>query len=407
MTGGRAPRSIDLVAAHASPLDEQAGGQSVHVRGLSAALADQGHDVTVWTRRDSAELPPVVTMRNGVRVHHLDAGPARPVPSDELVPHLPAMAATLRAAWLRRRPGVVHAHFWTSGLVALGAARDLDVPVVQTFHALGSVQRRHHGRDDAGPPGRVAAERYVGRQADRVVATCSDEVVELIRLGVPRRRIGLVPCGVSTDVFTPSGPILPRSPRRRLVTVGRLARRKGVDETIAALAGVPDAELLVAGGTGPGDPDVARLHALAANRGVGDRVRFVGPVARADVPALLRSADAVVCVPWYAPFGIVALEAMACGRPVVAGAVGGLVDTVVDGVTGVLVAPRRPRELAAALRALLASPSSIAALGSAGRDRAVVRYGWDRIAAATADVYDQVRGEDAPADPALASPAGS
>jgi D-inositol-3-phosphate glycosyltransferase len=123
---------------------------------------------------------------------------------------------------------------------------------------------------------------------------------------------------------------------------------------------------------------------------VGERLRFVGALSREWMPQLLRSADIVVCVPWYEPFGIVPLEAMACARPVVASAVGGLTDTVVDGVTGVHVPPRRPRELAAALRALLGSPVLIRAYGLAGRDRALARYGWDRIAAATADVYDQV-----------------
>jgi glycosyltransferase involved in cell wall biosynthesis len=178
--------------------------------------------------------------------------------------------------------------------------------------------------------------------------------------------------------------------------VGRLVRRKGVDETIAALAAVPGAELVVAGGSGPDDPDQARLTALAAEHRVGDRVRFLGGLPREQVPQLLRSADVVICVPWYEPFGMVPLEAMACARPVVASAVGGLTDTVLDGVTGLHVAPRRPRELAATLRRLLASPTSTSAFGAAGRDRVLARYGWNRVAAATAEVYEQVvaRGSD-------------
>jgi glycosyltransferase involved in cell wall biosynthesis len=270
------------------------------------------------------------------------------------------------------------------------------VPTVQTFHALGSVKRRHQGACDTSPDERIAAERTVARDVDRIVATCSDEVFELARLGAPRGRIRVVPCGVDTAAFTPEGPALPRGGRPRLVTVGRLVRRKGVDETIAALAAVPAAELVVAGGSGPDDPDQARLTALAAEHRVDERVRFLGGLPRERVPQLLRSADVVICVPWYEPFGMVPLEAMACARPVVASAVGGLTDTVLDGVTGLHVAPRRPRELAATLRRLLASPATTSAFGAAGRDRVLARYGWNRVAAATAEVYEQVvaRGSD-------------
>jgi glycosyltransferase involved in cell wall biosynthesis len=402
------PMRIDIVSEHASPLASpggpDAGGQNVHVRELGGALAAQGHDVTVWTRRDSPRLPHAVEMAPGLRVRHLDAGPSRPIPKDHLVDHIPAMAGALRDAWLTDRPDIVHAHFWMSGLAALAAARDVDVPVVQTFHALGIVKRRHQGKDDSSPEGRIAAERSLSRRADRVIATCSDEVFELARMGASRGSISVVPCGVDTAEFSPAGPALERGSRHRLVTVSRLVRRKGVDETITALATVPDTELWIAGGTDsageePADGDMARLRALAVARGVDDRVRFLGPVPRAELPALLRSADAVVCVPWYEPFGMVPLEAMACGRAVVASAVGGLTDTVVDGVTGVHVPPRRPKALAAALRKLLQSPPLAEAYGIAGRDRALMRYGWDRIAATTADVYRQVAASRAASEP--------
>jgi D-inositol-3-phosphate glycosyltransferase len=238
---------------------------------------------------------------------------------------------------------------------------------------------------------------------DRVIATCTDEVFELARLGAPRRRTTVVPCGVDTLAFAPEGPVAARGARPRLVTVGRLVRRKGVDEVIGALRRLPGVELVVAGGpVGPAtsaaldaDPDIRRLRHVAATAGVVDRVRFIGAVPRSDVPALLRSADAVVCVPWYEPFGIVPLEAMACGRAVVASAVGGIQDTVVDQVTGLLVPPRQPDALAAALRGLLAAPTQGLAFGIAGRDRVLARYGWDRIAECTLAVYDEVLAERA------------
>jgi glycosyltransferase involved in cell wall biosynthesis len=403
-----------MVSEHASPLAAvggvDAGGQNVHVLELGTALAAAGHEVTVWTRRDDDRTPDTVVVRPGLTVRLVTAGPPAPVPKDELVPHLPAFARCLRADWATRRPDVAHAHFWMSGMTAVSAAAALDLPVVQTFHALGSVKRRHQGEDDTSPPGRVAAERAVAGRVDRVIATCTDEVFELARLGAPRRRATVVPCGVDTAAFTPDGPVFPRSDRPRLVVLGRLVRRKGVDEVIAALRRLPDVELLVAGGSAGAcedspvldrDPDAQRLRHAAATAGVADRVRLLGAVARPDVPALLRSADAVVCVPWYEPFGIVALEAMACGRPVVASAVGGIQDTVVDHVTGLLVPPRRPDALASALRTLLATPTQALAFGIAGRDRVLARYGWDRIAEATAAVYAEVLAERAgvPVDP--------
>jgi len=195
-------------------------------------------------------------------------------------------------------------------------------------------------------------------------------------------------------LFTSGGPSLPRNGRRRLVTVGRLVERKGIQTVIEALARLGDTELLVAGGpdTGPPDQDVdvSRLRRVAVGHDVADRVRFLGRVLRDDMPPLLRSADVVVTVPWYEPFGMVPLEAMACGKPVVASAVGGLLDTVVHGTIGLLVPPRRPVQLAEALGALLADSVRLEGYGLSAADRARARYGWDRVADETAQVYADV-----------------
>ena len=391
---------IAMVSEHASPLAAvggvDSGGQNVHVESLARAVARAGHDVTVYTRRDSAELPDRVRIADGVLVEHLDAGPAAPVPRDELLPFVGQLGSELAARFAADPPDLVHAHFWMSGLAALSATRDLDVPVVQTFHALGVTKRRFQGRHDTSPPVRIRMERALARDVDRIVATCTDEVGELIRLGAARNRITVVPSGVDVDQFSPDGPVAERGDRPRVLCIGRLVPRKGFDTVIRALVGVPEAELIIAGGPAAdelaGDPEAARLTRLAERFGVADRVRLVGAVARPDVPALLRSADLVVCTPWYEPFGIVPLEAMACGVPVVASAVGGFLDTVVDGATGTLVPPRRPDRLAAAMRRLLAEPFWREAYGTAGVDRARSRYSWDRIAAATLAVYADLLG---------------
>jgi glycosyltransferase involved in cell wall biosynthesis len=254
------------------------------------------------------------------------------------------------------------------------------------------VKRRHQGAKDTSPLQRLRIERAIARDVAAIVATCSDEVGELARMGVRRDAVTVVPCGVDVEHFTPHGPVAPRGDQRfRLLVVGRLVERKGVDDAIRALSLVPHTELVIAGGPDGDsldvDPEVARLRQVAVQRGVADRVSFVGRVGRADMPALFRSADIVVAVPWYEPFGMVPLEAMACGVPVVASEVGGLQDTVAEGSTGELVPPRRPDVLAHCLRGLLADPIRREGYGLAGVDRARARYNWDRIALDTEQVY--------------------
>jgi D-inositol-3-phosphate glycosyltransferase len=391
-----------MVSEHASPLAAlggvDAGGQNVHVAALATALARRGDDVVVHTRRDDAGLARRVPLAPGVLVDHVGAGPPVEVPKDELLRFMGAFADDLRAQWGEDPPDIVHAHFWMSAVAALGAAAPLGVPVVHTFHALGVVKRRHQGDRDTSPPARLAIERDIARRCDRIVATCTDEVFELVRIGADRRRICVVPSGVDLRRFTAEGDAEPRRPdRRRLVSACRLVERKGLADAVRALAVLPDVELHVAGGPDRAalgvDPEASRLRALADDLGVGDRLVLRGRVDREAMPALLRSADAVLCVPWYEPFGIVPLEAMACGVPVVATAVGGQIDSVVDGVTGVHVPPRDPESLAEALRALLADPARRELLGRNGRRRARRLYGFERIAAQTRRVYDEVLAE--------------
>jgi type III pantothenate kinase len=388
-----------MVSEHASPLavlgGVDAGGQNVHVAALATALARQGAEVVVHTRRDDPGLPARVELAPRVTVHHVDAGPARELPKDSLLAHMPAFAEQLRACWRRERPDIVHAHFWMSGLATLDAARGSGVPVVQTFHALGVVKRRYQGDRDTSPPERLGVERRIVAEADHIVATCTDEVFELVRLGADHDRLTVVPCGVDLRRFVPRGPAEARRPGlRRLLCVGRLVERKGIGNVITALASLPGTELVIAGGPDAArlgaDHEARRLLALAREHGVADRVNLCGRVSRDDLPALMRSADAVVCAPWYEPFGIVPLEAMACGVPVVASAVGGMIDSVVDEVTGVHVPPRDPDRLVDALSALLDDAPRRRRLGQAGVRRARQLYDWDRVATATHEVYREL-----------------
>ncbi|OIJ27416.1 glycosyltransferase [Nocardioides luteus] len=391
---------VALVSEHANPLaalgGEDAGGQNVHVAALAAGLADDGHEVTVYTRRDDLSTPARVRT-DGYVVEHVPAGPPAEVAKDDLLPYIPELARRLQEAWLLEPPDLVHTHFWMSGLASLAGVRELGVPLVQSFHALGSVKRRQQGSADTSPPERIGHERRLCVEADTVIATCTDEVRELRRLGLPDGRATVIPCGVDTDRFRPGPGVL--ADRLRLLVLGRMVPRKGIGNVIEALGRLVhdeglDVELVIAGGPArrdlDSDPEAMRLREIAAHHRVADRTIFLGSADRDDVPGLIRSSDAVVSVPWYEPFGIVPLEAMACGRPVVGTAVGGLLDTVVPGVTGDLVTPRRPDELARVLATLLRDPERRRRYGDAGRRRAVERYDWRHVLAATEDLYERV-----------------
>ncbi|GAA4564082.1 glycosyltransferase family 1 protein [Micromonospora coerulea] len=392
---------VAMISEHASPLavlgGEDAGGQNTHVAELSAALVAAGHDVRVYTRRDAVDLPVTVRAPDGFDVVHVPAGPAEPVAKDELLPYMAEFGDWLAERWRNGdwQPEVVHAHFWMSGLAALAAGRRTGVPVVQTYHALGTVKRRHQGAQDTSPPGRVRYERELGRAVDRVVAQCQDEVGELVRMGVPRSRMTVVPSGVNLGTFAPLGPAAARDgDRPRILTVGRLVERKGFQDVIRAIALVPGAECVVVGGPPAGlletDPYALRLRALADSLGIADRVKLVGAVPREEMARWYRSADVLVAAPWYEPFGLTPLEAMACGVPVIGTAVGGLIDTVVDGRTGDLVPARDPQALGAAIRRLLGDRIRRFGYATAARERARRRYSWSTTADRLTEVYGQV-----------------
>lgn len=387
---------IAVISEHASPLavlgGTDAGGQNVYVAALTQELGRRGHHVVVHTRRERTDVERRVRFARNVVVDHVAAGPPEVIPKDEIWPHIDDFADDLHGQWKAHPPDVVHAHFWMSGIAAIEAARRLDIPVVHTFHALGIVKRRHQGDADTSPSDRLAAEERIVAEADRIIATCSDEAFELRQLGARLDRVSIVPCGVNLENFTPRGPSMPRGDLRyRIAAVSRLVPRKGVDDAIRALRSVPETELLIVGGPPADrledDDEIARLRAVAAEVGVEDRVRYLGALEREDVPTVMRSADAVVSVPWYEPFGIVPLEAMATGTPIVASAVGGMIDSVVDDVTGLLVPPRDTEALAGALRGLLDDPQRRERLGGNGVVRARTRYSWGRVADGVVDAY--------------------
>jgi glycosyltransferase involved in cell wall biosynthesis len=381
LAANRPVDSVAMVSEHASPLavpgSVDSGGQNVYVGALAVELASRGINVVVYTRRDRTDTPRRVALAPGVEIEHVDAGPPTRLARDEFLPYAGEFAANLRHAWERRRPTLVHAHYWMSGLTALEAAHSLQVPVVQTFHALGAQKR-------------VDIERDIATNVDAVAATSAEEVEILARCGAHPRRVRIIPCGVDPRAFAPRR-VRARASGMRVLALGRLVERKGVDDVIRALTLVPGVSLVVAGGSGrQDDPDRLRLTDLACRLGVEHRVEWLGPVPHNNVPALLRSCDVVLCVPWYEPFGMVAVEAMACGVPVIVSAVGGIRETVLHEETGLHVPPHDPDRIAAALTMLVSDAELRARLGVAGVDRAAARYTWHSVADEMLDLYGSV-----------------
>jgi D-inositol-3-phosphate glycosyltransferase len=385
---------IALVARSSNPLaphaDPDVSAEAARVTSLGEALAGLGHRVTVYARRDSKALPDSAIIAPGFTVEHVTAGPPQPLDADKLAPHLPEFGHYLAQRWRRNPPDVAHAHHWTTGLAALAGARDLGVPVAQTFGSLGAAEQRL-GTAEHVSDARLRLEACIARSADVVLASSGDELDDLARQGVARTRARLVPCGVDPERFSPEGPVAERNGRPRLLAAQPLTATRSLGIAIRALAEIPDAELVITGGPDRAglsqDKHYREIQRLARKLKVHDRLVCTGRVADGDLPALLRSADLVVSTAPYEPVGMTAIRAMACGTPVVAATAGAEQDAVVDMTTGLLMPPGQPGQLAVRVRRLLANSLRLEAYGIAAADRAKSRYSWERIGRETLAAY--------------------
>jgi glycosyltransferase involved in cell wall biosynthesis len=406
-------RRLLWISEHASPLallgGADGGGQNVYVDQVARHLASAGHEVDILTRRDRDDLPAAVELAEGVRVIHVPAGPASPVRKEALLPYMGEFTEfSLRRLRRRgRRYDLVHANFFMSALVSAEIKRATGTPFVVTFHALGRVRRLHQAGSDAFPLERPAIEDRVVAEADGIIAECPQDRLDLMRLyRADPARIATIPCGFDSSEFWPVDRSKARAalglPRGEpiVLQLGRMVPRKGVDNVIRGLArlrkgrGVP-ARLLVVGGESREpdpvrNPEIGRLQAVAREEGVSDAVTFVGCRARQELRDYYGAADVFVSTPWYEPFGITPVEAMACGTPVIGSAVGGIKTTVLDGETGYLVAPNDPDGLAARLADLLLDPARARAFGRRAVRHANALYTWRRVAQSIAELYDDV-----------------
>ncbi len=350
---------------------------------LCAALAAQGHEATVYVRgrgRRAAEAK-----ADGYRTVAVPVGPrGAAAPVSDVLPYVGDWAATLQRAWSSEQPDVVHAYGWLGGLTAQLAARPQRLPTVQSFLGLAATSRSHAagGADDGGERARI--EPLLARHATWVTGESTADVDALARLRRGRARVSALTCGVDVERYSPIGPALDRTDLHRVLCLApNPLHCNGLDIAMSALPRVSGAELVMAEteATNPEHDEArSRLHHLASDLGVADRVRFAGTVAGDDLPMLVRSADVVICTPREPPRATTVLQAMASGVVVVALAVGVLNDAIVDNVTGFLLSPESPSALATALRSLLAQSFQCESMGAAGRSRALSRFAWDRIA---------------------------
>ena len=392
--------SVAVISMHTSPLVQpgtgDSGGMNVYVRELSASLAQAGVDVKVYVRTWAEGLPERVAVEPGVEVVHIPAGPVD-LAKEDLPSVIDEFADGVAADLAGTDVDVLHANYWLSAVAAHRIKHRLDLPLVATFHTLARVKAE---AGDAEPLARARAEAEVIGCCDAICASNpveADQLVEFYR--APRDRIEMVPPGVDHAFFSPgdrSGArtALALDDRRTLLFVGRIQPLKGLTVAVNALALLADrtARLVVVGGPsgaeGPAEWD--RVQALVDRLGLRDRVTFVPPQPHHLLSTYYRAADVVVVPSRSESFGLVALEAAACGVPVVAAAVGGLRTLVRDDVTGFLVDGRDPADMASRVDELLAHPGRADAMGRAAAAEAR-RYAWPATAGRLRRLYDDLR----------------
>ncbi|MCW2567993.1 MAG: UDP-N-acetylglucosamine [Mycobacterium sp.] len=404
------PRRIATLSVHTSPLDQpgtgDAGGMNVYIVETSRRLAEAGVEVEVFTRATSSDLPPVVELAPGVTVRHVTAGPFEGLGKADLPAQLCAFTSGVLRAEAMQDPGhydLVHSHYWLSGQVGWLAKDRWGVPLVHTAHTLAKVKNANLADGDTPEPlSRLIGEEQVVAESDALVANTEDEARQLVdRYGADPARVSTVAPGVDLDRFAPGDR---RAARAEfgiaadavvLLFVGRIQPLKAPDVLLHAAAELLAADpqlrsrLVVAvcgGPSGSGLEEPEHLQRLAVELGVDDVTRFLRPLPPDRLSELYRAADVVVVPSHNESFGLVAVEAQACGTPVVAAAVGGLVTAVAHDASGLLVAGHEPADYASALRRLIRDPGLRDRL-SAGAVRHAAAFSWERTAEGLLAVY--------------------
>jgi len=404
-------RRVATLMVHTSPLDQagtgDAGGMNIYVVEAAQNMAAQGVQVDIFTRRNSADVADIVEFAPGVRVIQLNVGPVSGVTKEQLPKLIPELAAAFKEALSKEQYDVIHSHYWISGKVAMPVAKEFKIPLVHTMHTMARVKNLNLAEGEVPEPMiRVQGETQIVAAADALVANTDAEAASLVSLyeACPDH-VSVVSPGVNLKVFTPGlGRVAARDivgldQAAHIITfVGRIQPHKGPEVLIRSIAELVShsphlrAKLIVniiGGASGANQSEVERLKELTSWLTIDDVVRFAPPIPREDLPNWYRASD-LVCVPRYSEsFGLVALEAQACGTPVVATAVGGLRTAVADGISGVLVDGHDPRAWSSVLARLLQEPQRRVLL-SMGAVEHASHFGWDATSRGTLDIYDRV-----------------
>lgn len=406
---------LAVVSVHTSPIAElgghENGGLNVYVRETSLELGRRGIGTDIFTRRTHADQPEVVMLTPRSRLIHITAGPPVPLEKGEQWAHLPAFAEAVRA-WTEGSHGIyaaVHSHYWLSGWVAARLAGGLQVPWLHTAHTLGRVKNALAAEGAVlESDQRIQVEEAIVRSSDVLIASTQAELHDLVELyGAAPGKIRVIPGGVDSDRFRPRRSAALRRQlglegRRVVLFIGRLERLKGVETLLKAFAllgaqrrsGAAPAHLLIIGGDSTNgrlesrshDGEARRLLQRARELGIGDAVQFLGPVGHDRLPAYYSLADVCVVPSFSESFGLVALEAQACGTPVVASRVGGLAQLVKDGLTGFTILDHSERAFAERIAQLLDHPRLRAQFGRRGRLLAH-NYSWEQTGARLEELY--------------------
>ncbi|MPZ70020.1 MAG: glycosyltransferase [Actinobacteria bacterium] len=403
-----------VIVYHSSPLHEpgsgDAGGMTVYVRAVAVALANLGMTTDIFTRATS-EIPRVVELYPGVRVIPIEAGPLGPIAKEVQRRHIPEFVAGIRTFAMSEHHSydVVHSHYWQSGVAAMELARAWDVPHIHSHHTLGRVKNSNLAEGDfPEPQSRLDGEDDVIRKADVLIASTDDEWRQLACLYLADHdKLKTIHPGVDRSLFHPGDQAAARASlglgdEAVLLYVGRIQKLKGIDLALRAFSELDSALekdvrfVIVGGASGAGgEGELTRLQDLAAELGIASKVRFEGPQPHENLPTYYQAADAVVVCSHSESFGLAALEAHACGTPVVGTPVGGLSYIVADGASGFLSESRDPTEFAGRLKTLLSDAELRASFGARAAERAA-RFSWATTAYEFHELYECLVREDLP-----------
>jgi D-inositol-3-phosphate glycosyltransferase len=395
---------------------EEAGGQNVYVRQVGLALARAGWSVDMFARRLSSEQSTVVQHAPNCRTIRLTAGPAKFISRDEVFGYLPEFVAQMQA--FQQKEGfqypLIHTNYWLSSWVGMELKKHQPVKQVHTYHSLGAVKYRAISNLPAIASTRLATEKTCLETVDRVVATSPQEEEHMRSLVSTKGAIDIIPCGTDIERL---GAIDRQTARQQLnipaeakvvLYVGRFDRRKGIETLVRAIAksnlrGNADLRLIIAGGYRPGESDGIerdRIESIVKELGIESLTTFPGRLTESDLPIYYAAANVCVVPSHYEPFGLVAIEAMACRTPVVASKVGGLQFTVIPEVTGLLAPPQDEDAFAQAIDRILSNPVWGDHLGQMARQRVELALSWDSVASRLSCLYNQllIQGATAPTE---------